>query len=241
MKSSSKNVLRLVFVFFMFFYSYCSNQNLKKNFLRKLQPPFEDRFAELEKEEQKLMNDYKEKMEENNLLKKQIEKNIKYIKILLTTGIIMFLIIVFTIIKLYLNCKKNNLSQIDIKSSLRNAQIGGNKISLQNQEPNKVQISSSSTIAKSSYNLLDSEKSVNISSHNISISELNNSSNNNNNLFSIEEKEKNYDAPNAPKIEDYSNIVINDDNRTLTNNPDIFLPSRMDKILYKPYSKEEIK
>ena len=239
MKSLSKNILRLVFIFFMFFYSYCSNQNLKKNFLRKLQPPFEDRFAELEKEEQKLMNDYKEKMEENNLLKKQIEKNIKYIKILLTTGIIMFLIIVFTIIKLYLNCKKNNLSQIDIKSSLRNAQIGGSKISLQNQEPNKVQISSSSSIAKSSYNLLDSEKSINISSQNISISELNNSSNNNNNnLFSIEEKEKNYDAP---KIEDYSNIVINDDNRTLTNNPDIFLPSRMDKILYKPYSKEEIK
>ena len=55
------------------------------------------------------------------------------------------------------------------------------------------------------------------------------------------ESEKNFDAPNAPKIEDDSNVVVNDDNKTLTNNPDVFIQSRMDKILYKPYSEEEIK
>ena len=42
------------------------------------------------------------------------------------------------------------------------------------------------------------------------------------------------------KIADYSNIVFNDDSKTLTNNPDLFLPSRIDRILYKSYSKEEI-
>ena len=52
-----------------------------------------EKVEDLDTEKQKLETDYQKKLEENNLLKQQIEKNIKYIKILLTTGIIMFLII----------------------------------------------------------------------------------------------------------------------------------------------------
>ena len=36
------------------------------------------------------------------------------------------------------------------------------------------------------------------------------------------------------------NESVNDDNKTLTNNPDLFIQSKTDKILYQPYSNEEI-
>ncbi len=44
----------------------------------------------------------------------------------------------------------------------------------------------------------------------------------------------------APKIDIFNDEKLNDDNKTLTNNPDVFLPSKTDKILYRPYSDEEI-
>ena len=101
---------------------------------------------------------------------------------------------------------------------------------------NKILSSSNSSIEKSNYNLLNLNKNINILNNNEVLSGANN--NPNNNSFVPLEEENNYDVP---KIADYSNIVINDENKTLTNNPDLFVPSRMDRILYNPYSKEEIK
>ena len=45
---------------------------------------------------------------------------------------------------------------------------------------------------------------------------------------------------NSNKVEEFNNESINDDNKTLTNNPDVFIQSKTDKILYQPYSNEEI-
>ena len=41
-------------------------------------------------------------------------------------------------------------------------------------------------------------------------------------------------------MDEISEEKINDDNKTLTNNPDIYISSKTDKMLYQPYSKEEI-
>ena len=201
------------------------------------QPP--EKTEDLDTEKQKLETDYQKKLEENNLLKKQIEKNIKYIKILLTTGIIMFSIILFILIKILYNYKKNNnkSSKIKIdKSILKNVKIKEDIISAQKQENNKNLIKSNDSIEQSNYNILVKSQ-INSSNNNISISEINNDLNNNSKDMS-EEEVHNYDAPN---MANFSGEVVNDDNRTLTNNPDVFIPSRMDRILYKPYPKEEIK
>lgn len=198
-----------------------------------------EKVEDLDTEKQKLETDYQKKLEENNLLKQQIEKNIKYIKILLTTGIIMFLIIVFILIKILYNCKKNNnkSSQIEIDQSiLKNIKIKDDIMNASKQENNKSQIKSNASIGKSNYNILGKSEIIS-SNNNISISEINNDSNSKNNDMP-EEEVHNYDAPN---MANFSGEVVNDDNRTLTNNPDAFVPSRMDRILYKPYSKEEIK
>ena len=50
-------------------------------------------------------------------------------------------------------------------------------------------------------------------------------------------KEKNLEFS---KIGEILEEKINDDNKTLTNNPDIYISSKTDKMLYQPYSKEEI-
>ena len=235
MKSLSHKLNIILFITIVFLFFHCSLEN-ENNFFRLLQfdngpndrdmqgPPPEKR-EDLDIERQKLENDYQKKLEENKKLKQQIEKNIKYIKILLTTGVIMFSIILFIFIKILINYKKT-------KSIKKN----------KNKNNNINVISSNSSINKSNYNLLDSEKNINISSNNISISEENNNdlSNKNNNLNENEQIVNNGDCD-APNMANFGNVVINDDNKTLTNNPDVFIPSRMDKILYKPYPKEEIK
>ena len=69
----------------------------------------------------------------------------------------------------------------------------------------------------------------------------NNNNNDNNNNNSINNSDKNIDN-NIDNIFDNNNInnIYNDDEKTLTNNEDIFFASKTDKLLYKPYSEEEI-
>ncbi len=199
------------------------------------QPP--EKTEDLDTEKQKLETDYQKKLEENNLLKKQIEKNIKYIKILLTTGITMFSIIVYISIKIIVGYTKKKSNSMEINNSkLKQSKIDNNNLNISNERSN-ISSSTNSSIQESNFNLFNSAKSINMS-NNIIIPEVN-INNNSIKYKSFEpEEEKNYDAP---KMANYSNIVINDDNKTLTNNPDMFVPSRMDRILYQPYSKEEIK
>ena len=241
MKNNYRNIIILLFIsLFLFFFSNCANDK-QSNFSPRNSgynappvgfPPVQIELLEQQKEQ--LESDYNKKLEENNKLKKQIEKNIKYIKILLTTGIIMLSIIIYILIKLYLKYSR----QKSIQKQIKKLRIEKSKNNNEDKNKEKKIISSSnSSILKSNYNLLNSNKNIKISNKNESLSEDNNNPKSSS-FFSVEEEEKNYDAP---KIADYSNIVINDDNKTLTNNPDLFIPSRMDKILYKPYSKEEIK
>ena len=241
--------MKKLFLFLiLFYYSFNNSIELKDNtILRKLQQgpkePLDDRREDLEKEEQKLISDYEDKIKENEDLKKKIEENIKYIKILLTTAVLMLSIIIFIIIRIYFKFKKRKSYEIEAQKAIyKNA---GLKNSISNLNPNnnnsqnKILSSSNFSFEKSNYNLLNSDKNISVSTNSISNSKRNNDLNNNS--FIPEENENNFDAPNAPKIEDYSNIVINDDNKTLTNNPDVFIQSKRDKILYRPYPIEEIK
>ena len=237
--------MKKLFLFLiLFFYSFNNSIENKDNIiLRKLQQgpkePFDNRREDLEKEEKKLISDYEDKIKENEDLKKKIEENIKYIKILLTTAVLMLSIIIFIIIRIYLKFKKRKSYEIEAKKAFyKNAGLKNN-ISNSNIPQSKILSSSNFSIEKSNYNLLNSDKNISVSTNSISNSKRNNELSNNS--FIPEENENNFDAPNAPKVEDYSNIVINDDNKTLTNNPDVFIQSKMDKILYRPYPIEEIK
>ena len=241
-----------LFLIILFSLHQCSDENVKTISLRQLQPrrnPF-DRLEELENEEKKLVKEYEEKMKENDELTQNIAKKIKYIKILVSTGFLKLIITILLITKIYSKCQKKNIYQI----SNKNVSIKNNEINLKDNDKNNISLESNqssilstsiSSIQKSSYNLLNSNsnKSVNIGNENLSVYQISERSNNDSFVGkeNENENEKNFDAPNAPKIEDDSNVVINDDNKTLTNNPDVFIQSRMDKILYKPYSEEEIK
>lgn len=238
-----------LYLIILFSLHQCSNENVKSISLRQLQPrnPF-DRLEELENEEKKLIKEYEEKMKENELLTQKIAKKIKYIKILVSTGFLKFIISFLLITKIYSKCQKKNIYQIAKKNvSNRNSEIilkdnNKNNISLESNQ-SSILSTSNSSIQKSSFNLLNSSsnKSINADNDNISNYQMSEQSNNDSFVEKENENENNFDAPNAPKIEDNLNVVINDDNKTLTNNPDVFIPSRMDKILYKPYSEDEIK
>lgn len=240
------NIISL-FLIILFSLYQSSNENIKTISLRQLQPrnPF-DRLEELENEEKKLVKEYEEKMKENEELTQKIAKKKKYIKILLSTGFLKLIITILLITKIYSKCLKKNIYQ----NSKKNVSIRNNEINLKDNGKNNISLESNrssilstsiSSIQKSSYNLLNSNIDVNIGNGNVNIYQISEQSNNDSFDGKENESEKNFDAPNAPKIEDDSNVVINDDNKTLTNNPDVFIQSRMDKILYKPYSDEEIK
>ena len=173
----------------------------------------------MDKEENRLKNNYEQKMKENLLLKQEIENKLKYIKILFVTGAIMLIIIIIILIRMCIGRKKKNIIPIDIKK----AEVK----TIKNNDDN------SNSIAKSNYNLLNSDLSI---SNTISISssykfqsDLDNNIN--------KDKEKNLEFN---KIGEILEEKINDDNKTLTNNPDIYISSKTDKMLYQPYSKEEI-
>ena len=217
MKEINNNLIFILIILISF--SYCNKNN---KIFRKLDPPQGD----LNEEKERLENDYQNKLKENKFLNQQIEKNLKYIRILLTSGIIMFSIIIYISIKIYLK-KKQNKKKSKIKiDKINDSNINKNE-NIQESEISNIS-SINSSIDKSNYNLFN-----NSNNNNQEEKDYDNSNNNN-------QEEKNYDAP---KIANFSNveIEINDDNKTLTNNPDLFVPSRMDRILYRPYSKEEIK
>ena len=174
--------------------------------------PRDPKKSDMDKEEDKLKNDYEEKMKENLLLKQQIEDKLKYIKILFVTGIIMLLIIIFILVKMCIGRKKNKIIPIAPKmSELKN-------------------------FKKIDNNLSNSDLSI---SNSISISS-NNSYSNNRNINNSNLNENKGKSLNSANIEEFPEEKINDDNKTLTNNPDIFISSKTDKMLYQPYSKEEI-
>ena len=75
--------------------------------------------------------------------------------------------------------------------------------------------------------------SLNISSNNYNSQNI--SDNNNSNIIENKRNDLNNNKIGGLIIEE-----INDDNKTLTNNPDIFIQSKTDKMLYRPYSEEEI-
>ena len=239
----SNNIRNFLIILIILFSSlYCSNENK----IRKLQHmgnhqdnnkiddnkpddnrpddnPNDPKKSDMDKEEDKLKNDYEEKMKENLLLKQQIEDKLKYIKILFVTGIIMLLIIIFILVKMCIGRKKNKIIPIAPKmSELKNFK--------------KIDNSANSRIANSNYNLLNSDLSI---SNSISISS-NNSYSNNRNINNSNLNENKGKSLNSANIEEFPEEKINDDNKTLTNNPDIFISSKTDKMLYQPYSKEEI-
>ena len=176
-------------------------------------------------DEDKLKKEVEAKMKENLLLKEEIENKLKYIKILLVTGVVMLVIIIAILIKTCF-CKKKK----KIKPT------GSNTVELPDTKKNKKNsVPENNEIEESSYNILNNslKNSSNISSNDVSLQ--NNLSNDNNNI-----SEENVNNLNSNKIEELFKESVNDENKTLTNNPDIFIQSKTDKILYQPYSNEEI-
>ena len=72
---------------------------------------------EKETEEDKLKRQVEEKMEENLKLKEEIENKLKYIKILLVTGVIMLAIIIAILIKVCF-CKKKKKTKLKNSSAV---------------------------------------------------------------------------------------------------------------------------
>ena len=181
-------------------------------------PPIHDDMNEKRK------NEYEEKMKENLLLKQQIENKLIYIKILLVTGGIMLFIIIFILFKMRC-CKKEKTEK---KEYIQN---NSNEVKNQNNINNN-------DLGESGYNLIKSNMSkindsLNISSNNYNSQNI--SDNNNSNIIENKRNDLNNNKIGGLIIEE-----INDDNKTLTNNPDIFIQSKTDKMLYRPYSEEEI-
>ena len=173
---------------------------------------------------EKRKNEYEEKMKENLLLKQQIENKLIYIKILLVTGGIMLFIIIFILFKMRC-CKKEKTEK---KEYIQN---NSNEVKNQNNINNN-------DLGESGYNLIKSNMSkindsLNISSNNYNSQNI--SDNNNSNIIENKRNDLNNNKIGGLIIEE-----INDDNKTLTNNPDIFIQSKTDKMLYRPYSEEEI-
>ena len=229
----NKNFLLILILLFQ--NSYCSIDN-KNGFPENNGPPGDDKKPEkipkgpsedeINREEDKLKNDYEEKMKENLLLKQQIENKLKYIKILFVTGVIMLLIIIFIIIKICIGKrkKKNNIESkvVELKNSPKN------------------NLNSNHNIEDSGFNIIKSNKDLSKISNESNNSNIDNNheniiNNSNSDLNEIQENNLNLN-----RLEDISKENINDDNKTLTNNPDIFISSKTDKILYQPYSQEEI-
>ena len=184
-------------------------------------PQDEPKKSDMDKEQDKIKIDYEQKRRENLLLKQEIENKLKYIKILLVTGVIMLIIIIIILIRICIGCKKKkNIIPIDPK-----------KAEVKNIQNNVDQLNNK--IEKSNYNLLNSDLSI---SNTISISSSSQFKNDSNNSIN-KDKENNLDFN---KMDEISEEKINDDNKTLTNNPDIYISSKTDKMLYQPYSKEEI-
>ena len=181
-------------------------------------PPIHDDMNEKRK------NEYEEKMKENLLLKQQIENKLIYIKILLVTGGIMLFIIIFILFKMRC-CKKE---KIEKKEYIQN---NSNEVKNQNNINNN-------DLGESGYNLIKSNMSKINDSLNISSNNYNNRNISDNNNSNIIENKRNDLVDN--KIGGLIIEEINDDNKTLTNNPDIFIQSKTDKMLYRPYSEEEI-
>ena len=232
----SSNYIRNFLLIVLLFSSFSSNETK----LRKLQigpggpnsppdedkpsgPPDDQRKSDIDKEQEqdKIKIDYEQKRRENLLLKQEIENKLKYIKILLVTGVIMLIIIIIILIRICIGCKKKkNIIPIDPK-----------KAEVKNIQNNVDQLNNK--IEKSNYNLLNSDLSI---SNTISISSSSQFKNDSNNSIN-KDKENNLDFN---KMDEISEEKINDDNKTLTNNPDIYISSKTDKMLYQPYSKEEI-
>ena len=235
----------LLFLILLFNTSFCSNKNELK-ILRQapnnspepggkhdnpdnpdkpdLGIPHDKDHDSIKEEENKLKNEYDKQLKENVLLKEQIENKLKYIKILLITGGIMLLIIIIIIFKIFYDKKKKKKNKTDTAV-----------FELQNSRKNIVNINNN--IENSNFNLLNSDLSQ---SNSVSISFSSQNNSNNANVDKPKISEDNRNNLSSAKIEEFNNENLNDDNKTLTNNPDIFIQSRTDKILYQPYSNEEI-
>ena len=185
-----------------------------------LQQPSEKDHKKADPEEQTLKTEYESKLKENDLLKGIIDENFRVIIFLGITALIMFLIITFLVIKLIFDCRNAKSNQNIIR--------GRDKIyHPQNlEEVNR----NNPPLEQSNYNLLNSNNNLN--------NDISNNNNNIDNDNNIDDNVQNYDAP---KIAVNQDIKIEDENKTLTNDPNVFFQSKSDQLLYKPYPIEEIK
>ena len=137
-----------------------------------------------------------------------------YLYFLIGITSLLFLILVIYSVYEYIKCKRKSKFEIQKEKYIKFKSINHKLIS-----------SSSSTF--------DSNE------HTFSIEKISNNLGNKNEINNVNIDDKNGEIP-AP-IEYYkSENDINDEKRTLTNNEDINIESKVDKLLYNPYSKEKL-
>ena len=215
------------------------------------------KLLEREKEmKEKYDNEYKKYIEQQNKLK----SDSKYILTLIIIVCILFFIIVIHICYEVYRNKKGIQSKIgsidstgfDLSSSqFKNSTYESNKRNQSSSQSQKDDLNDLSNfnilldknceegeIILNPYN--DAEEAP-IQFYYNNNSNNNNYNNNNNNNNSINNSDKKIDN-NIDNIFDNNiiNNIYNDDEKTLTNNEDIFFANKTDKLLYKPYSEEEI-
>ena len=231
---SSKNIL------------HKKHQKEKNSTILNEKPPMDDIFEEykllLEKDEElqkTYIKHYLEFEEKNNQLK------IDRIHICLLILVVCFLsgfIFIYACYELYKFIKNKSISKAQAKP-ISNIYSLSKDINLLEQKSTESTKSNEESFKKNSSN------------NPSQIGDLNDSSNFNIFIQSNDNKDKkekeiilNYldkgeEAPIQFKEKSNNNIinnVFNDDIKTLTNDEDVYFASKTDKILYKPYSEEEI-
>lgn len=209
----------------------------------KEKPPQEDIFKEYEillekdKELQESYNKYYiEFVEKNNQLK--IDK-IHISLLIIIACLLLIVIIIYSCYELYKYRENKNKSKIYGKSNSKIYSVYSFSKEFKSSQSTK---SNEESFKKnSSYNPSQSGDLNNSSNFNIFTHDKENEDKKEKEIYvnlneleeaPIENKEKNINNPN--------NNNFNDDMKTLTNDENAYFSSKTDKILYKPYSEEEI-
>lgn len=179
--------------------------------------------------EKDLKNLYRSEYEKYINYQTQLKSQRIYLIFLIGITSVLFLILVIYSINQYLKCRRKSRKKLlgkksSLMKSMRAELISScstfNSNEISNDSLDKI---SNDLSVSNNYNIL-------IQSEKVENEEINNQN--------IDDK----DAEEAPieYIDNKEKNNFNDDMKTLTNKEDMFIESKTDKLLYKPYSEEEI-
>lgn len=215
------------------------------------------KYQELSIKKEELEKEYRKVFEDNQNLSIQLEKNKIYIQIL--KSVVCFLFIIIAIIILFKICslcsKKNTNSQYNKIISLQNMSSNENKCNnfllLKKSQKSKCCKNSNkrkntkSALLINEINCAAPEGVANSKKEEKKIKEIKEKKEKQNILNSLEEEKIIEEIMEKKEKQEKKDDLIIDENdyegKTLTNDPNIYVESKTDKQLYKPYPIDEIK